>query len=247
MSRTGRAGGTSDDTTASRSDRDAALGSERRWRSPAPPDGLPHRGRAPFDHGRPVKEPSASEHLDRRHLTGPADDGRMALIRGPIGPAASGRWVASLSVQRAHGARAVRTDDCAVERAKLGVVRLELTHRGSYAIRAVLALARANDADVVPARRIAKEMDIPVRFLPQVLGDLSRAGHRRGTTRSCRWLPAVAADRADQPARHHRGHRGRCPPPDVRAHRQALRAGPRAVRRPRHVLRRPGGDPGAPG
>jgi Rrf2 family protein len=28
----------------------------------------------------------------------------------------------------------------------------------------------------VPARRIAKEMDIPVRFLPQVLGDLSRAG-----------------------------------------------------------------------
>lgn len=61
-------------------------------------------------------------------------------------------------------------------RAKLGPVRLELTHRGSYAIRAVLALARADDGKVVPARRIAKEMDIPVRFLPQVLGDLSRAG-----------------------------------------------------------------------
>jgi Rrf2 family protein len=53
---------------------------------------------------------------------------------------------------------------------------LELTHRGSYAIRAVLALARAGEAEVVPARRIAKDMDIPVRFLPQVLGDLSRAG-----------------------------------------------------------------------
>jgi len=53
---------------------------------------------------------------------------------------------------------------------------LELTHRGSYAIRAVLSLARAEGEDVVPARRIAKEMDIPVRFLPQVLGDLSRAG-----------------------------------------------------------------------
>ncbi len=53
---------------------------------------------------------------------------------------------------------------------------MELTHRGSYAIRAVLTLARAADADVVPARRIATEMDIPVRFLPQVLGDLSRAG-----------------------------------------------------------------------
>ncbi len=53
---------------------------------------------------------------------------------------------------------------------------MELTHRGSYAIRAVLTLARAADADVVPARHIATEMDIPVRFLPQVLGDLSRAG-----------------------------------------------------------------------
>jgi Rrf2 family protein len=55
-------------------------------------------------------------------------------------------------------------------------MRLELTHRGSYAIRAVLTLARADGDEVVPARRIAKEMDIPVRFLPQVLGDLSRAG-----------------------------------------------------------------------
>ena len=55
-------------------------------------------------------------------------------------------------------------------------MRLELTHRGSYAIRAVLTLARAGKDEVVPARRIAKEMDIPVRFLPQVLGDLSRAG-----------------------------------------------------------------------
>ena len=53
---------------------------------------------------------------------------------------------------------------------------MELTHRGSYAIRAVLALARAGDDEVVPARHIAREMDIPVRFLPQVLGDLSRAG-----------------------------------------------------------------------
>jgi Rrf2 family protein len=55
-------------------------------------------------------------------------------------------------------------------------MRLELTHRGSYAIRAVLTLARADADEVVPARRIAKEMDIPVRFLPQVLGDLSRVG-----------------------------------------------------------------------
>ena len=51
-----------------------------------------------------------------------------------------------------------------------------MTHRGSYAIRAVLTLARAKEGEVVPARHIAREMDIPVRFLPQVLGDLSRAG-----------------------------------------------------------------------
>ena len=51
-----------------------------------------------------------------------------------------------------------------------------MTHRGSYAIRAVLALARADDGEVVPARQVAKDMNIPVRFLPQVLGDLSRAG-----------------------------------------------------------------------
>jgi len=55
-------------------------------------------------------------------------------------------------------------------------MRLELTHRGSYAIRAVLALARAEAGTVVPARRVAKDMDIPARFLPQVLGDLGRAG-----------------------------------------------------------------------
>jgi Rrf2 family protein len=53
---------------------------------------------------------------------------------------------------------------------------LELTHRGAYAIRAVLTLARQGGADVVPARTIAKRMDIPARFLPQVLGDLNRAG-----------------------------------------------------------------------
>lgn len=53
---------------------------------------------------------------------------------------------------------------------------MELTHRSSYAIRAVLALARADDSEVVPARMIARDMDIPVRFLPQVLGDLNRAG-----------------------------------------------------------------------
>jgi Rrf2 family protein len=71
---------------------------------------------------------------------------------------------------------AVRLTRAGRRRDKLIAVKLELTHRGAYAIRAVLTLAREDGTDVVPARRIAKRMEIPVRFLPQVLGDLSRAG-----------------------------------------------------------------------
>jgi Rrf2 family protein len=55
-------------------------------------------------------------------------------------------------------------------------MRLELNHRSAYAIRAVLELARSDGDGVVPARVIAQEMRIPVRFLPQVMADLARAG-----------------------------------------------------------------------
>ncbi|HEX5827316.1 MAG TPA: Rrf2 family transcriptional regulator [Candidatus Limnocylindrales bacterium] len=60
-------------------------------------------------------------------------------------------------------------------------MRLELTKRGDYAVRAMLALARGTGAAVpgnglLSARRISDAMAIPVRFLPQVLGDLQRAG-----------------------------------------------------------------------
>jgi Rrf2 family iron-sulfur cluster assembly transcriptional regulator len=60
-------------------------------------------------------------------------------------------------------------------------MRLELTSRSSYAIRAVLAIARAERDELpvalpVPMSRIADEMAIPRRFLPQVMGDLVRAG-----------------------------------------------------------------------
>jgi Rrf2 family protein len=54
-------------------------------------------------------------------------------------------------------------------------VRLELTKRGDYAVRAMLALAGDGDG-LLSARRIAAEMAIPPRFLPQVMGDLVRAG-----------------------------------------------------------------------
>jgi Rrf2 family protein len=55
-------------------------------------------------------------------------------------------------------------------------MRLELTKRGDYAVRAMLALTRGADSGLLSARRISDAMDIPVRFLPQVLADLQRAG-----------------------------------------------------------------------
>lgn len=55
-------------------------------------------------------------------------------------------------------------------------MRLELTKRGDYAVRAMLALARGSSNGLLSARRIADAMGIPVRFLPQVLADLQRGG-----------------------------------------------------------------------
>ena len=54
-------------------------------------------------------------------------------------------------------------------------MRLALTRRGDYAVRAMLALGRAGGARLsTPV--MAGAMNIPVRFLPQVMGDLNRAG-----------------------------------------------------------------------
>jgi Rrf2 family cysteine metabolism transcriptional repressor len=56
-------------------------------------------------------------------------------------------------------------------------MHLELTRRGDYAIRAMLALARVDpDAGPLSVREIAAEMDIPPGFLPQVMAALGRAG-----------------------------------------------------------------------
>ena len=54
-------------------------------------------------------------------------------------------------------------------------MRLELTRRGDYAIRAMLHLARSDEATVSGAA-IAHETQIPVRFVGQVMGDLARSG-----------------------------------------------------------------------
>lgn len=54
-------------------------------------------------------------------------------------------------------------------------MRLELTKRGDYAVRAMLALGRGEGGRLLSVRRIAADMSIPPRFLPQVMGDLVRA------------------------------------------------------------------------
>ena len=54
-------------------------------------------------------------------------------------------------------------------------MRLRLTKRTDYAIRACLLLSVTPDVPV-SSRRIAERMDVPDRFLPQVLAELARAG-----------------------------------------------------------------------
>ncbi len=54
-------------------------------------------------------------------------------------------------------------------------MRLDLTKRSDYAIRAMLALTMA-PTGLISSRKIAEEMKIPPRFLPQIMGDLTRAG-----------------------------------------------------------------------
>lgn len=54
-------------------------------------------------------------------------------------------------------------------------MRLELTRRADYAVRAAIALARRPEM-VVSGARIADEVQIPPRFVAQVMGDLVQAG-----------------------------------------------------------------------
>ena len=54
-------------------------------------------------------------------------------------------------------------------------MRLELTRRADYAIRATICLARERRGQLVPAPEIARRMDVPKRFLPQIMQDLVRA------------------------------------------------------------------------
>lgn len=55
-------------------------------------------------------------------------------------------------------------------------MRLELTRRGDYAVRAMIALAASPAGEWSSVPRIALAMSIPERFLPRVMRDLARAG-----------------------------------------------------------------------
>lgn len=54
-------------------------------------------------------------------------------------------------------------------------MRLELTKRGDYAIRAVIALGR-HAPEVIGAPRLAEETGIPRHFVVQVMSDIVRSG-----------------------------------------------------------------------
>ncbi len=61
-------------------------------------------------------------------------------------------------------------------------MRLELTKRADYAIRVVLALAEAEDADRLSVRVLATDRGIPAQVLPRVMTDLASAGIVDGRT-----------------------------------------------------------------
>lgn len=61
-------------------------------------------------------------------------------------------------------------------------MRLELTRRGDYAVRAMLALTARQTGQIASGREIADEMAIPVAFLPRVMADLVAAGLVQSTT-----------------------------------------------------------------
>lgn len=76
-------------------------------------------------------------------------------------------------------------------------MRLELTRRGDYAVRAMLALAEAGNRRI-SAPAIGRQMAIPPSFVAQVMADLSRSGlaqaalGRRGGYRLARSPGAIS-------------------------------------------------------
>src|SRR6185436_18814191 len=82
-----------------------------------------------------------------------------------------------------------------------GGMRLTLSLRADYAVRAMVSLAALESPAPVSARSLSDRMAIPTRFLPHVLSDLGRAGLVIGTPgRKGGYRLARAADAIDLPS-----------------------------------------------
>jgi len=53
---------------------------------------------------------------------------------------------------------------------------MQITYKGDYSLKAILFLSTKYNRDVVTSQELAKSLDIPVKFLEQVLLDLKRGG-----------------------------------------------------------------------
>ena len=120
-------------------------------------------------------------------------------------------------------------------------MKVRLTRRGDYAVRAMVTLARPGTGQLTGAA-LAEATGIPSSYVPQVMGDLVRAGlvaNRRGRAGGYR----LARDAERSACSSRRGRRGRRAAAHVRpARRSVPRPGGRRLRRARRLLpRRAGG------
>jgi Rrf2 family protein len=53
---------------------------------------------------------------------------------------------------------------------------MQITYKGDYSLKAILSLAVHYNKDIVTINELAKNLDIPVKFLEQILLDLKRGG-----------------------------------------------------------------------
>ena len=53
---------------------------------------------------------------------------------------------------------------------------MQITYKGDYSLKAILFLAIRYGRDIITINELAKRLDIPVKFLEQVLLDLKRGG-----------------------------------------------------------------------
>jgi Rrf2 family protein len=53
---------------------------------------------------------------------------------------------------------------------------MQITYKGDYSLKAILFLAIHHNRDVVNLHELAKKLDIPIKFLEQIMLDLKRGG-----------------------------------------------------------------------